>query len=361
MAKIRQEVKYGYSDITLIPKPFTTINSRKECNPFCDHQNHLPIFTAPMSQIVDEHNYKFFDNNGVIPILPRNIDFDIRVKKLNHGCWTAFGLGELSVLTVYFEKHIKRNNSIRLCVDLANGHMKKLLQSCELFKMKCKENNVICEIMTGNIANPDWVKEMNRRYTKENTPIDYVRCNIGSGSCCITASNTKIYFPSASLIKECVDANFNDTLKIIADGGIKNYSDVICAIGLGADYVMIGGLFAKCFESCGYIAVSHGKVPSIDSDDEEKKNFIKNYEPYREFYGMATKKAQIEFGGDGHKTAEGKLEVIRVKYTLRGWIRNMVDYFRSAMSYTDSRNLREFRENAEFVINSQGAINSVNK
>ena len=42
----------------------------------------------------------------------------------------------------------------------------------------------------------------------------------------------------------------DNTPMIIADGGIRDYVDVMKAIGiLGADYVMIGGLFSKLVES----------------------------------------------------------------------------------------------------------------
>ena len=41
--------------------------------------------------------------------------------------------------------------------------------------------------------------------------------------------------------------------KIIADGSIKGYSDVIKALSLGSDYVMIGGLFTSLIESAGDI------------------------------------------------------------------------------------------------------------
>ena len=49
-----------------------------------------------------------------------------------------------------------------------------------------------------------------------------------------------------------LESNDEDILpKIIADGGIRNYDHVIKALALGADYVMIGSLFAQCIESAG--------------------------------------------------------------------------------------------------------------
>ena len=75
---------------------------------------------------------------------------------------------------------------------------------------------------------------------------------------CITTSNVSIHYPQASLIDECYNIKkqllleTEDILpKIIADGGIRNYDHVIKALALGADYVMIGSLFAQCIESAG--------------------------------------------------------------------------------------------------------------
>ena len=88
--------------------------------------------------------------------------------------------------------------------------------------------------------------------------IDFIRVGIGGGSGCITTSNVSTHYPQASLIDECYNIKkqllleTEDILpKIIADGGIRNYDHVIKALALGADYVMIGSLFAQCIESAG--------------------------------------------------------------------------------------------------------------
>ena len=69
---------YSYNDLTIIPETISDVNSRSECNPFIDEYNCLPIFTAPMASVVNEENINKFSKNGIIPILPRNIDIERR-------------------------------------------------------------------------------------------------------------------------------------------------------------------------------------------------------------------------------------------------------------------------------------------
>lgn len=42
---------------------------------------------------------------------------------------------------------------------------------------------------------------------------------------------------------------FTKLPKIVADGGVRNYDDIIKALALGADFVMCGSIFARALES----------------------------------------------------------------------------------------------------------------
>ena len=63
---LHNKVLYSYNDVMIEPAVLSEINSRSECNPFKDGM--LPIFTAPMSTVVNEKNY------GILPLQ--------RIKKL---------------------------------------------------------------------------------------------------------------------------------------------------------------------------------------------------------------------------------------------------------------------------------------
>lgn len=366
-----KEVKYSYNDVTIVPAVVSHIKSRKECNPY-NEDGTLPIFTAPMNTVVNEHNFKKFEENNIIPILPRTVDFKIRYDNSFNGKWSAYSKDE-------FKEHFveKLNNvttPFKVLIDVANGHMNELLELCKEAKRNNGDNLII---MTGNIANPE-------TYIEYCTcGIDYVRCSIGTGCGCITSSNVSVHYPIVSLLSEIDDIrkridtigmNNEDTeifveTKVIADGGIRNYSDAIKALALGADYVMIGGLFSQMLESA---APTLGfNFEEIEVDDsiivKEEKTYkrlgykIVEFPLYKKFYGMASKEGQIALNGEKKNTSEGISKILSVKYTINGWTANFIDYLRSAMSYTGCFSLEEFKNNVTLVVNSNKTYDSVNK
>ena len=82
----------------------------------------------------------------------------------------------------------------------------------------------------------------------------------------------------------------------------------------------------------------------------------------KESYGMSTKKAQKMINPNAKsKTSEGCTKYIHVKETVKQWSDNMIDYFRSAMSYTNKKYINDFRGKVDLIINSSSAILAVNK
>lgn len=414
---IKNKIGYGYNDLTIVPETISNIDSRSECNPFYE-DGFLPIFTAPMASVVSDKNYQIFKDNKIHPIIPRNIKLDKRLSFLfNEKEWVALSLSELKK---YFITNVKDNieqykgNIFYICVDIANGHMKSLYDACIKAKETADKYGYEIIIMTGNIAKPatyEWICE-HATYIRNidgdkylDTAIDYIRLSVGSGLGCITASNSGTYYPIATLIDECyqIKKTYQNTFirkfpKIVADGGIRDYRDVNKALALGADYVMIGSLLSQCLESAGekydknnkIIDVNNFKslIPDVEQDgiilfkgyytDDyinelmqsvyyDYDEFLENYKDVQKielkvkFFGMASKDGQILMYGKKIKTAEGKTQILPVKYILSGWVENMIHYIKSAMSYTNCKDIKDFIGETELIVNSISAINSVNK
>jgi len=449
---LTNKIGYSYNDLTIVPSIISDVASRSECNPFIENtKNRLPIFASPMASVVSENNVDVFLENGITPILPRNIDIKIRKKEMLNQTWVALSLKEFEELFIRYA--IDREGDFRthyfIVVDIANGHMLSLYDKCIKAKELAIKYGYKLTIMTGNIANPqtyEWICR-NARYENKSEgalAIDFIRVGIGGGSGCITASNVSIHYPQASLINDCIKVKKRllneyedisayskaprfkeeDFPKIVADGGIRNYDHVIKALALGADYVMIGSVFAQCIESAGAKFIRNSKVSfgvpinryknfRIDTEenvygydtDEYIEENIKSYKTeldnikakvnlgtllpndaeyklailqYNEkinklkeekfigqldvkFFGMASADGQKSISGKKTKTSEGITKYLPVKYTLAGWVENMISYLRSAMSYTDCKTLKEFIGTPELIVNSISEIQAVNK
>jgi IMP dehydrogenase len=340
------QVKFDWNDITIVPATISDIDSRKEVSPTLKVENGinmLPLFTAPMDTVIGSDNANQFYEKGINICLPRGINFT----GSNTHLFYAYGLDEI-IEIVEAGKLLPK----KVLIDIANGHMKKLFDIASRIK---KEYDV--ELMVGNIANPETYREFCK------IGVDWVRCGIGGGSACTTSANVAIHYPMASLIFECgvISKEFTNPTKIIADGGFRNFSDIIKAIGLGADAVMIGGILNKCLES---VSDSYTKVGEqyikIGSEDALNR-FSLGEDIYKYYRGMSTKEVQKTWKKDDLKTAEGITKYNRVEYSLNSWVENFTDYLKSNMSYCGFRTIEEFKGNANFVQITTQAYNRFNK
>ena len=332
-------------DVCLVPSAITTISSRSECNPFF-MKGLLPLATAPMSCVLNQDNWELFAKEGILTVLPTTIPLDIRLQ-LMPSTFVSFSLREFEEVFLATDKSQEILESLRqnelqakVCIDVANGHMTALLEACKKAK-ELFEDSII--LMTGNIANPATYLEYAR------IGIDFVRVGIGTGSRCTTSANLGVHFPIASLLSSIRSIQISENLpyypKIIADGGFKNFDEIIKAIALGADFVMCGKLFAQTEEACGQIL----EGMYMEEDGKEYKQ--------REYFGMSTKIAQTLRGSSRLRTSEGISKPVPIKYSIKAWIENFKDYLTSAMSYSNSRTLSEFQANAlVFRISSESRI-----
>lgn len=347
-----KDIKFGLSDVFIAPAIVSEVNSRTECDIY-NHDGVLPLYTAPMSSVVDLNNYKLFEQNKITPILPRSVDF---IERLNlcHKTWCAFSLSEfISVFNDATQKVLRKNYVL---IDIANGNMLKLHDIIKKGKEIHGEKLII---MTGNVGNPETYRLLS------NAGADYIRCGIGGGNGCITSSNTSIHYPYGSLISECfeISQELKNPAYIIADGGMKNYSDIIKALALGADYVMVGSLFTKMLESAGQTyTIRNNYIDEADQYSEHIKNSFKNgVRFHKSFYGMASKRAQKELGNETIKTAEGIEKTLEVEYTMSQWVENFSDYLKSAMSYTNRKFISDFIGNVQVINVTHSASISINK
>lgn len=352
-----ERILYSLNDVTIIPNKLNDISSRSQCNVFYPGFS-LPLFTAPMSCVINENNWLEFKKFGINTIVPRNIGFSTRLE-LSPLTFVAIGLAELEKIVNEGEALIAKDKNHYFCVDIANGHMKVLYDLCKQVKDAFGDK---ISFMTGNIANPETYYCIAENYPGV---IDYIRCGIGGGSACTTSANGGIHYPMASLLQDINNAKLKSAKKdyypkIIADGGFSNFDQIIKALALGADYVMLGKIFAKTEEACGETRIKYewDNPNALVYVNRHEYYGDKEYVKYRKYYGMSTKKAQQEFGGNGTKTSEGIETLVDIEYSLESWVKNFKSYLKTAMSYTNFKDIRDFIGRPETYLMTNSAYHS---
>lgn len=351
------DLKFDLNDIVIIPAEESDISSRSECDPTTylplNRFGILPLMASPMDTVVSKKNYgeKGYIKNGIVPCLPRG-QFLNPVDAIHEPYFQSFGLCEIEKSIEkyysanrldYFTEPYEFYKYPYVLIDIANGHMNKLIP---LIK-EIKNNWPNIQLMIGNVANPETFANLAL------AGADFVRCSIGTGAGCTTAANVSINYPMGSLISECYKQKkeLDIKTKIVADGGMKNYSDIIKALALGADYVMMGSTFNKAIESAGFNYLYGIKIPLKMAEPLWRWGF-----PIKKKYrGMSTKAVQRSWGKSKLVTAEGITKYQKVEYTLEQWTENFKDYLKSAMSYSNAKKLDDFIGVAQYVFITDAA------
>jgi len=118
----------------------------------------------------------------------------------------------------------------------------------------------------------------------------------------------------------------------MADGGITSPGDLCKAFGAGADFVMIGGMFAGHTQSAGDM---------VEKDGQK----------FKRFYGMSSGMAMEKYNGGiaYYRSSEGKDVLVPYRGDVEGTIRDMMGGVRSACTYVGARNIEEMEGLVNFV------------
>jgi IMP dehydrogenase len=133
---------------------------------------------------------------------------------------------------------------------------------------------------------------------------------------------------------------------VIADGGMRYSGDIVKALAVGADAVMLGSLFAGLDESPGEMVIFEGR----------------RFKEYRGMGSLGAMKglARDRYGGGAGKAVpEGIEGQVPYKGPLADYVTQLTGGLRSGMGYAGAHTLAELRERAQFVrITNAGLIES---
>lgn len=217
------------------------------------------------------------------------------------------------------EKILSKYKCIKfICLDVANGYTEKFVKYVSIIRASFPNHILIA----GNVV----TKEMTEELILAGANV--VKVGIGPGSVCTTRKVAGVGFPQLSAIMECADAAHALGGHIMADGGCTCPGDVAKAFGAGADFVMVGGMFAGTDEAAGEIT------------DEGK-----------EFYGMSSTEAMEKYSGGvvTYRASEGKRVIVKPVGPVSNIIQQILGGLRSACTYVGASRLKDLSKCTTFI------------
>jgi IMP dehydrogenase len=216
-----------------------------------------------------------------------------------------------------------------LVIDTAHGHSRKVLEAIGIIKNQFPALDVVA----GNIATAEAAKDMIDR------GVDAIKVGMGPGSICTTRVVTGAGVPQITAVDNCYRVAREYGIPVIADGGIKYSGDLVKALAVGGNSVMIGSLFAGTDESPGeqvlYQGRSYKVYRGMGSIDAMKKGS-------RDRYSQTTDDARkmVPEGVEGRVPYRGSVMSI---------IAQLTGGLRSGMGYCGCRNLEELRNKTNLL------------
>ena len=336
--RIEEEIKLDYSDVLFRPKR-STLKSRKEVDLTRTYKfkhskrewEGTPIIASNMDGVGELEIAKNLSKYKIITTLTKqhNLDSINSFKEIKDiynyvgiSCGTSPDSYERLNAIVSQHTYIQF-----ICIDVANGYSENFSK----FVSNVREKYPSKTIIAGNVVTADMTQELIL------SGADIVKVGIGQGSVCTTRIQTGVGYPQLSAVIECADAAHGLGAHMIADGGCTCAGDVAKAFGAGADFVMLGGMFAGHTESGGKVVTKEGK------------KFI-------EFYGSSSKEANDKhYGGlDEYRSAEGKKVSIPYRGALDQTVKDILGGVRSTCTYVGAPSLKQLSKCTTFVrVNNQ--------
>lgn len=333
--RIETDLKLGFKDVLIRPKR-STMKSRAQVDLEREfnflHSRHswsgIPIIAANMdtvgtfelAAVLAEHRlltaiHKHYHPEQWARFLagqPASIAEHIMVS-------TGTSEQDLIQLHTILEQHPQLKF---ICIDVANGYAEAFVDFVRL----CRDSFPDKTIIAGNVVTGEMVEELIL------SGADIVKVGIGPGSVCTTRVKTGVGYPQLSAVIECADAAHGLGGRIISDGGCVNAGDVAKAFGGGADFVMIGGMFAGHDESAGELVEREGRQ-------------------YKLFYGMSSATAMEKYVGSiaEYRASEGKTVEVPYRGPVADTIRDILGGVRSTCTYVGAAALRELTKRTTFI------------
>jgi len=333
--RIEDDIKLGFKDVLIRPKR-STLKSRSQVSLDRDFTmlhtgrkwSGVPIMAANMDTVGTFSMARALASHGLFTAIHKHYTPDQWTEFLksapegienNIAVSTGTGKRDAEKLDAI----LKANPQLAfICIDVANGYSEHFVHFVHDVRKQYKDKVIIA----GNVVTGEMVEELLL------TGADIIKVGIGPGSVCTTRVKTGVGYPQLSAVIECADAAHGMKGQIISDGGCACPGDVAKAFGGGADFVMLGGMFAGHKESGGEV---------IERDGE--KHVL--------FYGMSSDTAMDKHSGGvaEYRASEGKTVEVPYRGPVEDTVKDVLGGLRSACTYVGAERLKELTKRMTFI------------
>jgi GMP reductase len=333
--RIEMDIKLGFKEVLIRPKrstlrtrsqvilerTFMMVHSRKEWTG-------VPVIAANMDTVGTFEIAEALARHNMLTAVHKHYS----VKE-----WDEFLTGKddhiyerIMVSTGLAEKDLQKLDQILtghpdlqfICIDVANGYSEVFVEAVRQIRSSFPDKT----IAAGNVVTGEMVEELIL------SGADIVKVGIGSGAVCTTRVKAGVGYPQLSAVIECADAAHGLGGRIISDGGCTSAGDVAKAFGAGADFVMLGSMFAG-HDECG------GEI------------FERDGQHFKLLYGMSSDTAMEKYAGGvaEYRASEGKTVEVPYRGTVEETVRDILGGVRSACTYVGASELRELTKRTTFI------------
>lgn len=354
--RIEDDIKLDFKDVLIRPKR-STLSSRKEVELVKSYKfkhsgyeyQGIPIMASNMDGVGTIKMAQALHRHRLFTCLVKSYNADIenfselRVNTDNYAISTGTSDDDFRNLGAV----ITGLGAQFICIDVANGYSEHFGD----FVAKVRKRFPDKTIIAGNVVTADMTQELVLRGA------DIVKVGIGPGSVCTTRVQTGVGYPQLSAIIECADAAHGLGAHIIADGGCTCPGDVAKAFGAGADFVMLGGMFAGHDEGGGKVIYKSYLTNELDNKTGEP---YVDTQDFVEFYGMSSDTAMSKHHGGvaEYRSSEGRTVEIPYRISINETVLNILGGLRSTCTYVGAETLKQLPKCTTFIrVNRQ--INDV--
>ena len=363
--RIEPDIKLDYKDVLIRPKR-SKLSSRKDVSLFRRFSflhsgqvwDGVPIMAANMDGVGTFEMHDALQERGL---------FTCAVKHYDEQDWDGhinlIDPDKIAVSTGTREadwqrtRHLVEDHNLRfVCIDIANGYSEHFVH----FVKKVRKALPYVTIIAGNVVTADMTQELIM------SGADIVKVGIGPGSVCTTRIQTGVGYPQLSAVIECADAAHGLGGHIIADGGITCAGDAAKAFGAGADFVMLGGMFAGHDEGGGEVITKTFNTNQLTTKtyvgpyigDMEKDRLVETtqvpvleHRQYVKFYGMSSDEAMNKHSGGvaDYRSSEGRVVEVPYKGKVDATIKDLLGGIRSTCTYVGAPSLKQLSKCTTFV------------